>query len=280
MELRPARREDPARFLRELRALRNRAGLDHAELAARAHYPCEVIKAAEAGPSLPDLPVLSAFVRGCGGTTADWEERWRAATGSPASPLLPTRAAGCSEAADAGARVGASVSTADGHDPDRVMAALNRVADGMAAAATTPSAPHGANGSDPLSGTFAAASEWDLDAAAGDAGWHFDQPAGDPAWDLPPKAKRPDYPAPAKPARGAAAAAPAAAAVPPATVPPATVPPATVPPRTAPSGAVRGQSSASRHLVVPGVMLFVIGLIVVTVAMVVLVLIATAHIFR
>jgi hypothetical protein len=274
MELRPARREDPARFLRELRALRSRAGLDHAELAARAHYPCEVIKAAETGPSLPDLPVLSAFVRGCGDTTSDWEERWRAATGSPASPLLPTRAAGCSEAADAGARVGASVSATDGHDPDRVMAALNRVADGMAAAATTPSAPSGANGSDSLAGTFAAASAWDLDAAPGAAGWHFDQPAGEAAWDLPLKAKRPEYLAPAPPARDAAAVAPAAAV-------PSAVPSAvTVPPSRAAAGAGRGQASASRHLVVPGVLLFVIGLIVVTVAMVVLVLVASAHIFR
>lgn len=70
MELRDTRRDNPARFLRELRELRSHAGLGHAELAARAHYPCDVIKAAEAGPSLPGLPVLSAFVRGCGGTVA------------------------------------------------------------------------------------------------------------------------------------------------------------------------------------------------------------------
>jgi hypothetical protein len=147
LELRDARRDGPARFLRELRELRNHAGLGYAELAARAHYPCDAIKAAEAGPSLPDLPVLSAYVRGCGGTTAEWEERWRAVTGCPASPVLMARAAGCSAAADAGARVGAASAAADGHDPDRVMAALNRVADGMAAAAsssgTTGSGPAG-----------------------------------------------------------------------------------------------------------------------------------------
>jgi hypothetical protein len=267
MELRPARREDPARFLRELRALRNRAGLDHAELAARAHYPCEVIKAAESGPSLPDLPVLSAFVRGCGGTTVEWEERWRAATGSPASPLLPTRAAGCSEAANAGARVGASVSTADGHDPDRVMAALNRVADGMASAAT-PTAPPSANGADSLAGTLAAASGWNLDAAQDEAPWHYDQPADDAAWDLAVKAERPVYQAPAAPARDAAATAPAAAAS------------VTPPPGAAETRPGPGQANASRHLVVPGVLLFVLGLIVVTVAMVVLVLVATAHVFH
>ena len=66
--------DDPARFLQELRQLRDGAGLGHAELAARAHYPYDSIRAAEVGPSLPDLPVLSAFVRGCGGTTEEWEE--------------------------------------------------------------------------------------------------------------------------------------------------------------------------------------------------------------
>ena len=69
--------DDPARFLRELRQLRDGAGLGPAELAARAHYPYDRIKAAEVGPTLPDLPVLSAYVRGCGGTTEEWEERWR-----------------------------------------------------------------------------------------------------------------------------------------------------------------------------------------------------------
>jgi hypothetical protein len=145
MKFRNPRRDEIARFLRELRELRDHAGLDQAELAARAHYPCDVIRAAEAGPSLPDLPVLSAYVRGCGGMLPEWEERWRTVTGSPASPLLPTRAAGCSEAANAGARVGAASVIPDGHDPDRVMAALNRVADGMAAASSSSSTP-GAGG--------------------------------------------------------------------------------------------------------------------------------------
>jgi hypothetical protein len=141
MELRDTRRDDPARFLREMRELRSHAGLGHAELAARAHYPCDAIKAAEAGPSLPDLPVLSAYVRGCGGTVAEWEERWRAVTGRPASPLLTARGTGWSEAADAGARIVAAPLTADEEGSDRVMAALNRVADGMAGAPSAPSAP-------------------------------------------------------------------------------------------------------------------------------------------
>lgn len=138
MEFRNTRRDDPARFLRELRELRSHAGLAHAELAARAHYPCDAIMAAETGPGLPDLPVLSAYVRGCGGTVAEWEERWRAVTGSPASPLLTARDTGWSEAADAGARIGAGSFPADEEDSDRVIAALNRVADSMAATSASP----------------------------------------------------------------------------------------------------------------------------------------------
>src|ERR1700757_1677489 len=45
--------DDAARFLRELRELRHGAGLGHAELAARAHYPYDCIRAAEVGPDLP-----------------------------------------------------------------------------------------------------------------------------------------------------------------------------------------------------------------------------------
>ena len=98
--------DDPARFLRELRQLRDGAGLGHAELAARAHYPYDRIKAAEVGPTLPDLPVLSAYVRGCGGTTEEWEERWRSLTSAPTLPLSDARHAGGSAAASAGARIG------------------------------------------------------------------------------------------------------------------------------------------------------------------------------
>jgi DNA-binding XRE family transcriptional regulator len=125
--------DNSARFLRELRQLRDGAGLGQTELAVRAHYPRDAIRAAEAGPALPELPVLSAYVRGCGGAVTEWEERWRALTSSPALPLLPTRSAGCSDAATAGARVGSVSLAADGHDPSIVMAALSRVAHGIAA---------------------------------------------------------------------------------------------------------------------------------------------------
>ena len=130
--------DDPARFLRELRQLRDGAGLGSAELAARAHYPYDCIKAAEVGPTLPDLPVLSAYVRGCGGTTEEWEERWRSLTSAPTLPLLDARPAGCSTAASAGARIGSISPMAETPDPSVILAALDRVAEEMAV--STPSA--------------------------------------------------------------------------------------------------------------------------------------------
>src|SRR5512146_82702 len=125
--------DDAARFLRELRQLRDAAGLGQAELAARAHYPYDIIKAAEAGPSLPDLPVLSAYVRGCGGTAEEWEERWRRLTRTPSLPVSASRHAGNSAAATAGARIGAATQVVDAPDPSVIIKALGRVAEEMAA---------------------------------------------------------------------------------------------------------------------------------------------------
>ena len=124
--------DDAARFLHELRQLRDGAGLGHAELAARAHYPYDSIRAAEVGPSLPELPVLAAYVRGCGGTTEEWEERWRSLTRSPALPVPAPRPAGRSAAAAAGARIGSAEQDADVPDPAVIIAALNRVAEEIA----------------------------------------------------------------------------------------------------------------------------------------------------
>jgi hypothetical protein len=127
VETRAADTDDAMRFLRELRQLRNEAGLEPAELAARAHYPRDVIVAAEAGPSIPGLPVLSAYVRGCGAGLAEWEERWRSLTGSSAAAAgLPPRPAGCSGLADAGARLSAVVSSnAEVPVPAQVMRLLS-----------------------------------------------------------------------------------------------------------------------------------------------------------
>jgi len=130
--------DDAMRFLRELRQLRSEAGLESAELAARAHYPHDVIVAAEAGPDLPELPVLSAYVRGCGGGLAEWEERWRSVTGSPATSLhLPARPAGCSLLAEAGAQAAYASPAVDPEDQRRILAAITRAA-AEAAEATIP----------------------------------------------------------------------------------------------------------------------------------------------
>lgn len=86
---------EKAAFLRDLRALRDQAGLQTSDLAARAHYPEDTLRAAEDGPMLPSLPVLEAYVRGCGAHPSDWEERWRRVALMPAEELespLPTRA--------------------------------------------------------------------------------------------------------------------------------------------------------------------------------------------
>ena len=117
--------DDQARFLADLRALRDSAAIGHDELAARAHYPSNVLKEAENGPSLPGLPILTAYVRACQGDVPDWEERWRRLNPEVAEdPGLPVRPAGASAAAMAGARAGVSVAPPDVYDPERIRAAL------------------------------------------------------------------------------------------------------------------------------------------------------------
>lgn len=117
--------DDRATFLAEFRALRDRAALDYEELAARAHFPIEVLKGAESGPGLPGLPILAAYVRACGGDVTEWEERWRwLASSADEDAGLPVRPAGASPAAVAGARAGVTVVPAEAHDPERIKAAL------------------------------------------------------------------------------------------------------------------------------------------------------------
>ncbi|HEY1323760.1 MAG TPA: hypothetical protein VGF32_26110, partial [Streptosporangiaceae bacterium] len=117
--------DDQARFLADLRALRDYAAIGYDELAARAHYPSDVLKEAENGPSLPGLPILSAYVRACEGDVLDWEERWRQLNPDVADdPELPVRPAGASAAAVAGARAGVGVAPPDVYDPERIKAAL------------------------------------------------------------------------------------------------------------------------------------------------------------
>src|SRR6516162_3434841 len=117
--------DDQARFLADLRALRDSAAIGYDEMAARAHYPSDVLKEAENGPALPGLPILTAYVRACDGDVLDWEERWRRLNPEAADdPHLPVRPAGASAAAVAGARAGIGVAPPDVYDPDRIKAAL------------------------------------------------------------------------------------------------------------------------------------------------------------
>ena len=117
--------DDQARFLADLRALRDMAAIGYDELAARAHYPSNLLKEAENGPLLPGLPVLTAYVRACEGDVLDWEERWRRLTRVvPEDPGLPVRPPGASPAAAAGARAGVGVASPDVYDPERIRAAL------------------------------------------------------------------------------------------------------------------------------------------------------------
>jgi hypothetical protein len=145
--------EETMRFLRELRQLRTEAGLESAELAARAHYPHDVIVAAEAGPELPELPVLSAYVRGCGGGLTEWEERWRSVTGSPATSLhLPSRPAGSSSLAEAGAQAAYASPPVDPEDQRRILAAITRAATEAAAGAAAQQSAQSPGTADGLAG--------------------------------------------------------------------------------------------------------------------------------
>jgi transcriptional regulator with XRE-family HTH domain len=74
---------DLTAFLSDLRALREARGLSIDELAALTHYPVETLAAAESGPARPDLPVVEAYVRACGGDPGPWEDRWRALHDEP-----------------------------------------------------------------------------------------------------------------------------------------------------------------------------------------------------
>jgi hypothetical protein len=117
--------DDQARFLADLRSLRDTAAIGYDELAARAHFPSDILKEAENGPVLPGLPILTAYVRACEGDVTEWEERWRRlASEVPEDPGLPVRPAGASPAAVAGARAGVGIAPPEVYDPERIRAAL------------------------------------------------------------------------------------------------------------------------------------------------------------
>jgi hypothetical protein len=197
--------DDNRRFLADLRVLRDRAALEFDELAARAHYPSDVLKETESGPSLPGLPILTAYVRACGGDVPEWEERWRRlGFESRADPGLPVRPAGASPAAVAGARAGVGVAPPESYDAERIRAVLrgahgssDRGGRGTASRGTASAAPGGvANVERDGPGTatteqrvpespanWNAGTSWDQTArwdADRGAGWDADRGAG---WD-------------------------------------------------------------------------------------------------
>jgi len=137
--------DDKERFLADLRSLRDASALESDELAARAHYPSDVLKEAECGPTLPTLPILAAYVRACDGDVLEWEERWRRlGVESRADPGLPVRPAGASPAAVAGARAGVGVAPPEAYDAERIRAVLRGSAgspDRRARGATSRAAP-------------------------------------------------------------------------------------------------------------------------------------------
>jgi len=91
--------DNQERFLADLRALRDAAAIGYDELAARAHFPSNILKEAENGPGLPGLPILAAYVRACDADVPEWEERWRRlAYEAETDPGLPVRPAGASPA--------------------------------------------------------------------------------------------------------------------------------------------------------------------------------------
>jgi hypothetical protein len=169
--------DDNRRFLADLRALRDTAALEFDELAARAHYPSDVLKEAESGPSLPTLPILAAYVRACDADVPEWEERWRRlGFEAQADPGLPVRPAGASPAAVAGARAGGGVAPPESYDAERIRAVL-RGAHG--------SSDRGARRSSRRKTTPAAAAGWDADTSTDTVGgWGTDTGAG---WDTGPQ---------------------------------------------------------------------------------------------
>jgi hypothetical protein len=125
---------EKAAFLRDLRALRDQAGLGSRDLAARAHFPEDTLTTAEAGPDLPSLPVLQAYVRGCGAGQAEWEDRWRrlnASDGTDGTSALPTRAPSSSRQPARVMPFPVSGSGPSESDPDAIGFGLARVARGL-----------------------------------------------------------------------------------------------------------------------------------------------------
>src|SRR6201996_2069675 len=125
---------ETAAFLRDMRAPRDQAGLGPRDLAARAHFPEDTLVTAEAGPGLPSLPVVQAYVRGCGAPELEWEDRWRQLNSSDtgdSGSALPTRAPSASRAAARVPPFPVAGSDPDSPDQNVIGFGLERVARGL-----------------------------------------------------------------------------------------------------------------------------------------------------
>jgi hypothetical protein len=117
-----------------MRALRDQAGLGPRDLAARAHFPEDTLVTAEAGPGLPSLPVVQAYVRGCGAPELEWEDRWRQLNSSDtgdSGSALPTRAPAASRAAARVTPFPVAGSDPDSPEQNVIGFGLERVARGL-----------------------------------------------------------------------------------------------------------------------------------------------------
>ncbi len=140
---------EKAAFLRDLRALRDQAGLGTRDLAARAHFPEDTLTTAEAGPALPSLPVLQAYVRGCGAGEAEWEDRWRRLnqdTASDGSSALPTRAPAAARPPSRLMPFPESTGGPNATEQEAIGFGLARVVRGLASIDPDPASPDGSDG--------------------------------------------------------------------------------------------------------------------------------------
>ncbi|ONI75052.1 hypothetical protein ALI144C_40515 [Actinosynnema sp. ALI-1.44] len=75
------------RFAADLRRLReNAGGPTYRELSRTAHYSPTMLSEAASGRKLPSLAVTLAYVRACGGDTAEWRARWHDTAAELAGP--------------------------------------------------------------------------------------------------------------------------------------------------------------------------------------------------
>lgn len=76
-----------ADLARQLRLLREHAGLTLRQLAATTGLSTATLSVAQAGQRVPSWKVCEAFVKACGGNLDDWRERWKYADNLSRVPL-------------------------------------------------------------------------------------------------------------------------------------------------------------------------------------------------